>query len=106
MGSLLSLIWADTQRFTVTFLYTITIFPLLLDAPQVQCIRMYKARENDELALEKADIIMVMQYSNDGEQNEQYLKLWLASYVSSIKLLTAQSSFRRSFLFVVAHLKE
>ncbi|XP_031411362.1 rho guanine nucleotide exchange factor 5 isoform X2 [Meleagris gallopavo] len=36
------------------------------DAPQVQCIRMYKARENDELALEKADIIMVMQYSNDG----------------------------------------
>ncbi|POI26825.1 hypothetical protein CIB84_009425, partial [Bambusicola thoracicus] len=36
------------------------------DAPQVQCIRTYKARENDELALEKADIIMVMQYSNDG----------------------------------------
>ncbi|XP_068026733.1 rho guanine nucleotide exchange factor 5 [Melanerpes formicivorus] len=36
------------------------------DAPQVQCIKSYKARENDELALEKADIIMVMQYSNDG----------------------------------------
>ncbi|XP_050565496.1 rho guanine nucleotide exchange factor 5-like isoform X1 [Cygnus atratus] len=36
------------------------------DAPQVQCIRTYKARENDELALEKADIIMVMQLSNDG----------------------------------------
>uniref|UniRef100_A0A8C5UAP6 Rho guanine nucleotide exchange factor 5 n=1 Tax=Malurus cyaneus samueli TaxID=2593467 RepID=A0A8C5UAP6_9PASS len=36
------------------------------DAPQVQCIKTYKARENDELALEKADIIMVMQYSNDG----------------------------------------
>lgn len=39
----------------------------LLDAPQVQCVKSYKARENDELALEKADIIMVMQYSNDGE---------------------------------------
>uniref|UniRef100_A0A8C6YLI4 Uncharacterized LOC112942348 n=1 Tax=Nothoprocta perdicaria TaxID=30464 RepID=A0A8C6YLI4_NOTPE len=36
------------------------------DAPQVQCIRTYKARENDELALEKADIIMVMQSSTDG----------------------------------------
>uniref|UniRef100_A0A8C3JVW6 Rho guanine nucleotide exchange factor 5 n=1 Tax=Calidris pygmaea TaxID=425635 RepID=A0A8C3JVW6_9CHAR len=36
------------------------------DAPQVQCIKTYKARENDELALEKADIIMVMQNSNDG----------------------------------------
>uniref|UniRef100_A0A8V5GAN5 Uncharacterized protein n=1 Tax=Melopsittacus undulatus TaxID=13146 RepID=A0A8V5GAN5_MELUD len=36
------------------------------DAPQVQCIKTYKARENDEMALEKADIIMVMQYSNDG----------------------------------------
>ncbi|XP_047902749.2 rho guanine nucleotide exchange factor 5 isoform X1 [Anser cygnoides] len=36
------------------------------EAPQVQCIRTYKARENDELALEKADIIMVMQLSNDG----------------------------------------
>ncbi|TFJ98539.1 Glycogen [Platysternon megacephalum] len=36
------------------------------DSPQVQCIRTYKARENDELALEKADIIMVMQNSNDG----------------------------------------
>uniref|UniRef100_A0A663M5K9 Rho guanine nucleotide exchange factor 5 n=1 Tax=Athene cunicularia TaxID=194338 RepID=A0A663M5K9_ATHCN len=36
------------------------------DAPQVQCIKTYKARENDELALEKADIVMVMQYSNDG----------------------------------------
>lgn len=42
-----------------------------LDAPQVQCVKTYKARENDELALEKADIVMVMQYSNDGEQNEQ-----------------------------------
>lgn len=82
------------------------IFPLLLDAPQVQCIRTYKARENDELALEKADIIMVMQYSNDGEQNEQYLKSWLASYLSSVKLLTAQSSFRRSFSLVVVGLRE
>ncbi|XP_034640676.1 rho guanine nucleotide exchange factor 5-like [Trachemys scripta elegans] len=36
------------------------------DSPQVQCIRTYKARENDELDLEKADIIMVMQNSNDG----------------------------------------
>ncbi|XP_014736354.1 PREDICTED: rho guanine nucleotide exchange factor 5 [Sturnus vulgaris] len=36
------------------------------DAPQVQCIKAYKARENDELALEKADIVMVMQNSNDG----------------------------------------
>ncbi|XP_030394707.1 rho guanine nucleotide exchange factor 5-like isoform X1 [Gopherus evgoodei] len=36
------------------------------DSPQVQCIRTYKARENDELALEKADILMVMQNSNDG----------------------------------------
>nr|XP_013802627.1 PREDICTED: rho guanine nucleotide exchange factor 5 [Apteryx mantelli mantelli] len=36
------------------------------DAPQVQCIRTYKARENDELALEKADIIMIMQSSTDG----------------------------------------
>uniref|UniRef100_A0A8C6YMM9 Uncharacterized LOC112942348 n=1 Tax=Nothoprocta perdicaria TaxID=30464 RepID=A0A8C6YMM9_NOTPE len=37
----------------------------LLECP-VQCIRTYKARENDELALEKADIIMVMQSSTDG----------------------------------------
>ncbi|XP_019399767.1 PREDICTED: rho guanine nucleotide exchange factor 5 isoform X1 [Crocodylus porosus] len=36
------------------------------DAPQVQCLRAYKARENDELSLEKADIIMLMQNSNDG----------------------------------------
>ncbi|XP_067387035.1 rho guanine nucleotide exchange factor 5-like [Emydura macquarii macquarii] len=36
------------------------------DSPQVQCIRTYKARENDELDLEKADIIMVMQNSSDG----------------------------------------
>ncbi|XP_019337748.1 rho guanine nucleotide exchange factor 5 isoform X2 [Alligator mississippiensis] len=35
------------------------------DAPQVQCLRAYKARENDELSLEKADIIMLMQNSND-----------------------------------------
>ena len=56
--------------------------------------------------MEKADIIMVMQYSNDGEQNEQYLKSWLASYLSSVKLLTAQSSFRRSFSLVVVGLRE
>lgn len=36
------------------------------DAPQVQCVKPYKARENDELALEKADIIMVLQQSSDG----------------------------------------
>ncbi|XP_062990457.1 uncharacterized protein LOC134403865 [Elgaria multicarinata webbii] len=36
------------------------------DPPQVQCVRSYKARENDELALEKADIIMVLRQSSDG----------------------------------------
>ncbi|XP_015264031.1 PREDICTED: uncharacterized protein LOC107108144 isoform X2 [Gekko japonicus] len=36
------------------------------DAPQVQCVKSYKARENDELALEKADIVMVMRQSTDG----------------------------------------
>ncbi|KAH0616360.1 hypothetical protein JD844_027401 [Phrynosoma platyrhinos] len=36
------------------------------DVPQVQCVKSYKARENDELALEKADIIMVLQQSTDG----------------------------------------
>ncbi|XP_075413556.1 rho guanine nucleotide exchange factor 5 [Tenrec ecaudatus] len=37
-----------------------------LDAPQVQCLRTYKPRENDELALEKADVVMVTQQSSDG----------------------------------------
>ncbi|KAM6321223.1 rho guanine nucleotide exchange factor 5 [Aegotheles albertisi] len=46
------------------------------DAPQVQCIKTYKARENDELALEKADIIMVMQYSNDGWMEGVKLSDW------------------------------
>ncbi|XP_054420646.1 rho guanine nucleotide exchange factor 5 [Pteronotus mesoamericanus] len=36
------------------------------DSPQVQCLRAYKPRENDELALEKADVVMVTQQSNDG----------------------------------------
>lgn len=36
------------------------------DSPQVQCLRAYKPRENDELALEKADVVMVIQQSNDG----------------------------------------
>ncbi|KAM6437838.1 rho guanine nucleotide exchange factor 5 [Liasis olivaceus] len=36
------------------------------DAPQVQCVKSYKARENDELTLEKADIVMVLRQSSDG----------------------------------------
>nr|XP_033781124.1 uncharacterized protein LOC117350716 isoform X2 [Geotrypetes seraphini] len=36
------------------------------DYPQVQCLKPYKARENDEISLEKADVIMVTQESNDG----------------------------------------
>ncbi|XP_014439073.1 rho guanine nucleotide exchange factor 5 isoform X2 [Tupaia chinensis] len=36
------------------------------DSPQVQCHRAYKPRENDELALEKADVVMVTQQSSDG----------------------------------------
>ncbi|XP_008069915.1 rho guanine nucleotide exchange factor 5 [Carlito syrichta] len=36
------------------------------DSPQVQCLRAYKPRENDELALEKADVVMVIQQSSDG----------------------------------------
>ncbi|XP_069506398.1 uncharacterized protein [Ambystoma mexicanum] len=36
------------------------------DKPQVQCLKSYKARENDELSLEKADVIMVTQQSKDG----------------------------------------
>ncbi|XP_004694401.1 PREDICTED: rho guanine nucleotide exchange factor 5 [Condylura cristata] len=36
------------------------------DCPQVQCLRAYKPRENDELALEKADVVMVIQQSSDG----------------------------------------
>ncbi|XP_075698978.1 uncharacterized protein LOC142663993 [Rhinoderma darwinii] len=33
---------------------------------QMQCLKSYKARENDELSLEKADILMVTQNSDDG----------------------------------------
>ncbi|XP_069098756.1 serine-rich adhesin for platelets-like [Pleurodeles waltl] len=36
------------------------------DNPQVQCLKSYKAREHDELSLEKADVIMVTQQSKDG----------------------------------------
>ncbi|VFV46393.1 rho guanine nucleotide exchange [Lynx pardinus] len=38
------------------------------DSPQVQCLRAYKPRENDELALEKADVVMVTQQSSDGKR--------------------------------------
>lgn len=31
-------------------------------------MKSYKARENDELALEKADIVMVLRQSTDGKQ--------------------------------------
>ncbi|XP_071985565.1 uncharacterized protein [Engystomops pustulosus] len=34
--------------------------------PQVQCLKSYKARENDELSLEKADILMITKSSDDG----------------------------------------
>ncbi|XP_026957436.1 rho guanine nucleotide exchange factor 5-like isoform X4 [Sagmatias obliquidens] len=36
------------------------------ESPQVQCLRAYKPQENDELALEKADVVMVTQQSSDG----------------------------------------
>uniref|UniRef100_F7BZS1 Rho guanine nucleotide exchange factor 5 n=1 Tax=Ornithorhynchus anatinus TaxID=9258 RepID=F7BZS1_ORNAN len=36
------------------------------NSQQVQCLRAYKPRENDELGLEKADVVMVMQHSSDG----------------------------------------
>lgn len=36
------------------------------DSQQVQCLRAYMPRENDELALEKADVVMVTQQSSDG----------------------------------------
>ena len=38
-----------------------------VSAPQVQCLRAYKPRENDELALEKADVVMVTQQSRPRE---------------------------------------
>lgn len=34
----------------------------------MQCLRAYKPRENDELALEKADVVMVTQQSSDGKR--------------------------------------
>ncbi|KAG8142709.1 hypothetical protein E2320_005910, partial [Naja naja] len=33
---------------------------------KVQCVKSYKAREHDELTLEKADIVMVLRSSSDG----------------------------------------
>ncbi|XP_053548749.1 extracellular matrix-binding protein ebh [Bombina bombina] len=36
------------------------------DLRQVQCLKSYKSRENDELSLDKADIVMVTQKSEDG----------------------------------------
>ncbi|KAG2458934.1 ARHGJ factor, partial [Polypterus senegalus] len=36
------------------------------DLPQVQCIRSYKAQEDDELTLEKADILQAKTITNDG----------------------------------------
>uniref|UniRef100_A0A8C4SHI7 Rho guanine nucleotide exchange factor 19 n=1 Tax=Erpetoichthys calabaricus TaxID=27687 RepID=A0A8C4SHI7_ERPCA len=44
------------------------MFPSNLEAdlPQVQCIRSYKAQEDDELTLEKADILQAKTITNDG----------------------------------------
>lgn len=39
------------------------------DSQQVQCLRAYMPRENDELALEKADVVMVTQQSSDGKRD-------------------------------------
>ncbi|KAM4704517.1 LOW QUALITY PROTEIN: rho guanine nucleotide exchange factor 19 [Rhinophrynus dorsalis] len=36
------------------------------DVPQVQCIKAYTAQENDELTLEKADILRLTAKTNDG----------------------------------------
>lgn len=44
----------------------------LPDSPQVQCLRAYKPRENDELALEKADVVMVTQQSSDGKRQSPW----------------------------------
>ncbi|XP_054940754.1 rho guanine nucleotide exchange factor 5 isoform X2 [Physeter macrocephalus] len=45
------------------------------ESPQVQCLRAYKPRENDELALEKADVVMVTQQSSDEDHILSYLGL-------------------------------
>lgn len=34
---------------------------------QMQCIRAFVAQQPDELSLEKADVLLVHQKSNDGE---------------------------------------
>ncbi|XP_058247885.1 trichohyalin isoform X1 [Hemibagrus wyckioides] len=41
-------------------------FTAAQDIPQMQCIRAFVAQQPDELSLEKADVLLVHQQSNDG----------------------------------------
>ena len=39
----------------------------LLDCPQVQCVHPYVAQQPDELTLELADILNILEKTEDGE---------------------------------------
>lgn len=39
------------------------------DSPQVQCIQSYSSQEPDELSIEMADVLNILERTDDGEWN-------------------------------------
>lgn len=39
---------------------------VLLDSPQVQCIQSYSSQESDELSIEMADVLNLLERTDDG----------------------------------------
>ncbi|RXN03619.1 ephexin-1 [Labeo rohita] len=56
-------IYALTPNRRTRFLSTSTHQP---DSPQVQCIQSYSSQEPDELSVEMADVLHILEYTDDG----------------------------------------
>lgn len=46
-------------------------FPLT-DCPQVQCVHPYVAQQPDELSLELADVLNILEKTDDGKSSKTY----------------------------------
>lgn len=56
----------DSPQNTKAWRYETNYLWYLSDSPQVQCIKTYSSQESDELSIEMADVLNLLERTDDG----------------------------------------
>lgn len=91
------MLWLSVSLWMEMWIWTSTLW-YISDSPQVQCIQSYSSQEPDELSIEMADVLNLLERTDDGLYSASMITMktiWIFKYIfrSSFSTFCLSASF-------------